>query len=65
LVGIGAEDLVDKRLKLILGLIWTIILRYQINRGSGAGEDIFGYVWKEGEDVDSIFVIEKIELWNR
>jgi filamin len=30
LVGIGAEDIVDGKLKLILGLIWTLILRYQI-----------------------------------
>lgn len=25
-------DIVEKRIKLILGLIWTIILRYQINK---------------------------------
>lgn len=30
LVGIGAEDIVDQKLKLILGLIWTLILRYKI-----------------------------------
>jgi len=37
LVGIGPEDITDKNLKLILGLIWTIILRYQIQKISGAG----------------------------
>jgi filamin len=30
LVGIGAEDLHDGNIKLILGLIWTLILRFQI-----------------------------------
>eukprot|EP01101_Sappina_pedata_P002915 TRINITY_DN1312_c0_g1_i2.p1 TRINITY_DN1312_c0_g1~~TRINITY_DN1312_c0_g1_i2.p1 ORF type:complete len:1238 (+),score=740.08 TRINITY_DN1312_c0_g1_i2:52-3765(+) len=35
LVAIGPEDIVDKHSKLILGLIWTIILRYQIQKGDG------------------------------
>jgi filamin len=33
LVGIGPEDINDGKLKLILGLIWTIILRYHIQKG--------------------------------
>ena len=31
----GSGDIVDKNLKLILGLIWTLILHYQISIGFG------------------------------
>jgi hypothetical protein len=34
LVNIGPENIVDKNLKLDLGLIWTLILRYQIQKGN-------------------------------
>jgi hypothetical protein len=30
LVGISAEEIVDGNLKLILGMIWMLILRFQI-----------------------------------
>jgi filamin len=33
LVNIGSEDITGGKLKLILGLIWTLILRYQIQKG--------------------------------
>lgn len=33
LVNIGSSDLVNGSTKLTLGLIWTLILRYQINKG--------------------------------
>ena len=35
----GSGDIVDKNLKLILGLIWTLILHYQISIGFGIGDD--------------------------
>eukprot|EP01116_Phalansterium_solitarium_P017453 TRINITY_DN4304_c0_g2_i1.p1 TRINITY_DN4304_c0_g2~~TRINITY_DN4304_c0_g2_i1.p1 ORF type:complete len:752 (+),score=320.34 TRINITY_DN4304_c0_g2_i1:113-2368(+) len=46
LVNIGAEDIVDKKLKLILGLIWTVILRYQIHieQGKSARSDLLNWV---------------------
>jgi len=36
-VGIGPEDVVDPKIKLILGLIWTVILRYHIASGDDSG----------------------------
>ena len=36
-VNIGSEDIYGGNLRLILGLIWTIILRYQINKGIEQG----------------------------
>jgi filamin len=52
LVGIGPEDITDGKLKLILGLIWTIILRYQIqkigvNTGGTAKSDLLAWVRKQ------------------
>jgi len=37
LAAIGPEDIVDKKRKLVMGLIWTLILKYQVGKGmSGA-----------------------------
>jgi filamin len=51
LVAIGPEDITDCNLKLILGLIWTIILRYQIQKISGgagsARNDLLEWVRKK------------------
>lgn len=52
LVAIGPEDITDGRLKLILGLIWTIILRYQIQKiavgaGGSAKNDLLQWVRKQ------------------
>jgi len=35
---IGASDIVDKKTKLILGVVWTIILRYQIQKIEHSGD---------------------------
>lgn len=37
LVGIGAEEIVDENLKLILGMLWTTILRFDIEDISAEG----------------------------
>jgi len=51
LVAIGPEDITDGHVKLILGLIWTIILRYQIQKigvtGSSAKNDLLAWVRKQ------------------
>jgi filamin len=56
LVAIGPEDITDCNLKLILGLIWTIILRYQIQKISGAGgsakNDLLEWVRKKIPECD-------------
>ncbi|SAM03934.1 hypothetical protein [Absidia glauca] len=39
LTNIGAEDIVDKNLKLILGMLWTIILRFTIADISQEGKN--------------------------
>jgi len=46
LVGVGGGDIVDGNLKLILGLIWTIILRYQIQvaEGNSARAELLDWV---------------------
>jgi len=47
LVNIGSEDITDGNLKLILGLIWTLILRYQITKGgsdTNAKSDLLKWV---------------------
>ena len=38
LVNIGGNDIVNGSMKLTLGLIWTLILRYEINKGNPDGD---------------------------
>lgn len=49
LVAIGPEDVVDCNLKLILGLIWTLILRFQIQTGEGGSpkQELLEWVRKQ------------------
>eukprot|EP01120_Amphizonella_sp_Union-15-10_P001175 TRINITY_DN1122_c0_g1_i3.p1 TRINITY_DN1122_c0_g1~~TRINITY_DN1122_c0_g1_i3.p1 ORF type:complete len:890 (-),score=244.97 TRINITY_DN1122_c0_g1_i3:53-2398(-) len=60
LVGIGSEDIVDGNLTLILGLIWTIILRYQIQDISeeelSAKEGLLLWVQKKTKPYDNVDV---------
>jgi Calponin homology (CH) domain/NAD:arginine ADP-ribosyltransferase len=42
LVNVGGEDIVEGNVKIILGLIWTIILRYQVNSTDQEGESARG-----------------------
>jgi glutaredoxin len=47
LVNIGPEDITDGKIKLILGLLWTLILRYQIQKGddiNAAKNDLLKWV---------------------
>lgn len=50
MVGIGADDIVDGRAKLILGLVWTLIQKYQIQKGKASGgsakDDLLAWVNK-------------------
>uniref|UniRef100_A0A673Y5D0 Actinin alpha 3a n=1 Tax=Salmo trutta TaxID=8032 RepID=A0A673Y5D0_SALTR len=55
LVSIGAEEIVDGNVKMTLGMIWTIILRFAIQDISVEGEcshtsfaHTFSIVWKDG-----------------
>ncbi len=38
----GSGDIVDGNIKLILGLVWTLILHYQISIGFGLDDDSSG-----------------------
>eukprot|EP01127_Copromyxa_protea_P012525 TRINITY_DN3286_c0_g1_i1.p1 TRINITY_DN3286_c0_g1~~TRINITY_DN3286_c0_g1_i1.p1 ORF type:complete len:2212 (-),score=554.78 TRINITY_DN3286_c0_g1_i1:54-6689(-) len=58
LVGIGPEDILDHKQKLILGLVWTLILHYQISLNSGASEkgakaDLLKWLGSKGVPVNN------------
>uniref|UniRef100_A0AAR2L1D5 Actinin alpha 3b n=1 Tax=Pygocentrus nattereri TaxID=42514 RepID=A0AAR2L1D5_PYGNA len=48
LVSIGAEEIVDGNVKMTLGMIWTIILRFAIQDISVEGEGTLNLNWKDG-----------------
>lgn len=52
LESIGAEDIVDGNPRLILGLIWTIILRFQIQE---IEIDVVSYIFQ-------LFIPKKLKL---
>jgi hypothetical protein len=51
LVGIGPEDVVDQKTTLVLGLIWTLILHFQVAHGgkgaAGKGDELLAWVQKQ------------------
>ncbi len=46
---IGAGDIIEGNLKLILGLVWTLILHYQISLGFDIDDDNEGGPRKSGK----------------
>ena len=49
LVGIGAEDLVGGNKTLVLGLTWTLILRYEIHKFDTTHQELLNWVRSVGE----------------
>eukprot|EP00900_Chrysochromulina_parva_P024817 jgi/Chrpa1/696/Chrysochromulina_OHIO_Genome00012244-RA len=49
LVGIGAEDLVGGNKTLVLGLTWTLILRYEIHKFDTTHQELLNWVKSVGE----------------
>eukprot|EP01126_Amoeba_proteus_P016162 TRINITY_DN17424_c0_g1_i1.p1 TRINITY_DN17424_c0_g1~~TRINITY_DN17424_c0_g1_i1.p1 ORF type:complete len:232 (-),score=54.75 TRINITY_DN17424_c0_g1_i1:2-697(-) len=58
LVGIGAEDILDHNEKLILGLIWTLILRYHVGGSTirDAKQDMANFVGDMGITINDFRV---------
>ncbi|KAL6064247.1 Alpha-actinin, variant 2 [Balamuthia mandrillaris] len=59
LVNLGAEDIYDGDIKLILGLIWTLILRFQIQQGEFDEEG----KRKEGTETKKVSVQAQLLSW--
>lgn len=67
LTNIGPEDVVDGNLKLILGLIWTLILRFTIaditEEGVNAKEGLLLWCQRKTRDYESVNVQNFSDSW--
>ena len=68
LTNIGAEDVVDGNKKIILGLIWTLILRFTINdineEGMSAREGLLLWCQRKTVCYDEVDVRDFSASWN-
>lgn len=68
LTNIGAEDIVDGNRKIILGLIWTLILRFTINdineEGLSAKEGLLLWCQRKTACYDEVEVRDFSSSWN-
>jgi hypothetical protein len=67
LTNIGAEDIVDGNRKIILGLIWTLILRFtisDINEGLSAKEGLLLWCQRKTACYDEVEVRDFSSSWN-
>lgn len=68
LVNIGAEDIVDKNKKLVLGLIWTIISRMTTSQSLGSEimslkEELLRWVQKVTQSYDNVSIVNFTTSW--
>jgi hypothetical protein len=69
LINISAEDMIDGKLKAILGLMWSLILRYQINKNNATEKRKIKKVKtvevpvdkKDDKKVTTVEVVEEVE----
>lgn len=68
MTNIGAEDVVDGNRKIILGLIWTLILRFTINdineEGMTAKEGLLLWCQRKTACYDEVEVRDFSASWN-